>query len=429
MVIVRTRILTAIVVTLLSASLATAQLATSVGRGTVKDADGEPVAGVTVTFQNTANETARVTTKTNKKGRFFVDNLLYYNTGRWLVVAELEGWVATAMAVESRTQQAVVGKVNLQLSPDKKPTEIDIRPYGTATFDITMMTEEAWAANNAAVAEDAKVVAEASGAPVKVKPQEDPFQAAFRLANGGDLEGSLPFFEKAAKAAPDDSELLEGWANVLYRLDRTDDAIVQAQAAIAADPTRAGPYKIAYSGHMSNEDWGGAAASLDAMEANFPGDAWVLEQRAVLARETGDLETTIAAYETLVAARPDHKDGWVTLGSLYADAGDAERSREAYQKVVEIDPTDAYRTFFNIGALVRSKPDVPPKDNERAIAAFRKSIEIKPDYAPAHRELANALLAKGDLPGARASLQRYLEVSPDAADAAQVKAMIASLGG
>ena len=429
MIIARTRILTAVLVASLSATVAIGQLATSVGRGTVTDGDGNPVQGVTVTFQNTGNETARVTTTTNKKGRFFVDNLMYYATGRWLVVAELEGYVATAMNVESRTQQAVIGKVNFKLSPDKKPSEIDIRPYGTATFEITMIPEATWAENNAQQPAGDATVTEGSAAKTRIAPQEDPFQAAFRLAGAGELEESLPFFENAAKAAPDDSELLEGWANVLYRLQRMDEAIVQAQAAIDADPARRGPHKILYSGHMSNENWEGASAALDAMETSFPGDAWVLEQRAVIASGAGDVPQMIAAYEALVADQPTHKEGWVALGSLYADAGLTDKSRAAFQKVVEIDPTDAYRTFFNIGALVRSKPDVGPTENDRAIAAFRKSIEIKPDYAPAHRELANALLAKGDLPGAKASLQRYLEVSPKADDAAQVKAMITSLGG
>jgi tetratricopeptide (TPR) repeat protein len=427
----RIRFVVAMLVAVLLAAPAVAQVAMSTGRGTVEDTDGNPLKGAVVVFQNTANETSRFETKTNKKGRFFLDNLLYSNTGRWLVTVEMDGYVPTRMVVESRTQQAVIGKLDVKLSPTTEPTEIDIRPFGTATFEFTLTPDAVWAEQNAA-AEEAETVAEAGGEAgaagvAKQRPSEDPFQAAFRLAGEGNLEGSLPFFEKAAANAPDDSELLEGWANVLYRLDRTGEASRRAAEAIAADPSRPGPYKLQFSAQASGEDWSGAAATLDAMDAAGHEPGWVLEQRATLAARAGSPDEAIAAYRALVEARPDHKEGWVALGALYADSGNAAESTAAYQKVVELDPEGAFRTFFNIGVLIRNKPDVPATENDRAIAAFRKAVEIKPDYAPAYRELAYALLARGDLAGARAALTRYLEVSPDASDAAQVRATIQAL--
>jgi len=427
----RTKILLAVAIATLAATGAIAQVATSVGRGTVVDHQGNPLGGVVLVFQNTGNETSRFETTTNKKGRFYIDNLLYNNVGRWLVTAQLDGYVATSMKVESRTQQAVIGKVEFKLSPTENPKEIDIRPFGTATFEIEMIPEAVWAERNAPVEteETAAIPGEEGQATARARPSEDPFQAAFRLANEGDLAGSLPFFEKAAQADPEDSELLEGWANVLYRLQRTDEAIDQARRASELDPDRPGPYKLLFSAQAAKQDWPAARATLAAMETRFAGDRWVLEQRAVLAAREGDLQGEIDAREALVARDPGDKESWVALGSLYADAGNPQKSQAAFQKVVEIDPSGAYRTFYNIGALIRRKPDVPAAENERAIVAFRKAIEIKPDYAPAHRELANALLAKGDLAGARESLRRYLEHAPDAEDAPQVRAMLKSLGG
>ena len=40
-----------------------------------------------------ANEKARYEAKTNKKGRYFVDGLVWYATGKWLVTVELDGYV------------------------------------------------------------------------------------------------------------------------------------------------------------------------------------------------------------------------------------------------------------------------------------------------------------------------------------------------
>lgn len=414
---------------LLATTVSWAQLGMAVGRGEVTDHEGNPLKGVRVVFENTAAEGGRYEATTNKKGRFYIDNLMYQNTGRWIVTPELEGYVATRMKVESRTQQAVIGKVDLELSPNKKPTEIDIRPFGTATFEIVMTPEDVYAASRAPAPEETVPAAPGEEAPTRAAPQEDPFQTAFRMANAGDLEGSLPFFEKAAKNAPDDAELLEGWANVLYRLDRPAEAMARARQAIEAAPTTLGPYKIVYSAQVSAGDLEGAAETLDAIEANVGTDAWVLEQRAVLASRSGDPEAAIAAYENIVAADPANKEAWVALGTLYADAGRNDESRAAFQKVVEIDPSGAYKTFYNIGALIRNQPNASPEENDRAIAAFRKSIEINPDYAPSYRELAYALLGKGDLAGAKTALESYLEAAPDAPDAAQIRAMVQGLGG
>jgi Flp pilus assembly protein TadD len=77
--------------------------------------------------------------------------------------------------------------------------------------------------------------------------------------------------------------------------------------------------------------------------------------------------------------------------------------------------------------LTESKDVLTDVDNKRAVEAFRKAVEIKPDYAEAWRRLAFASLRTGDLAGARNGLEQYIALSPEAPDAAQVKAMLNSL--
>lgn len=86
------------------------------------------------------------------------------------------------------------------------------------------------------------------------------------------------------------------------------------------------------------------------------------------------------------------------------------------QKAAAIDPPNAGRYYYNLGALL-----VNSQQSEPALEAFKKAIDADPNYADAHYQLGMALLAKATLtpegkvvapPGTREALQKYLELKP-----------------
>ena len=77
--------------------------------------------------------------------------------------------------------------------------------------------------------------------------------------------------------------------------------------------------------------------------------------------------------------------------------------------------------------VIENRDDTTESDHRKAIEAFRKAIELKPDYAIAHRDLGLALLRTGDLKAASKELQKYVDLDPRAKDAAEIKATIKSL--
>lgn len=421
------RLLASFCVVLLIATSGVVLANTSTGRGQVTDHEGNPLQGAEVTFRNTANETAVYTVKTNKKGRYIVDSLLYYATGDWKVSVSVPGYVPTYRTIESRSQTALIVKDDEQLGPGKPGKSIPIRPFGTCIIDWVLTPEDLVQEQMAAAAAAAVAEGGESAAMVQAAPRESATDTAYRMASSGDLEGSLEFFDKAAENEPDNAELMESQARVLYQLQRYDDAETAARRASAIDELRPDPYKIVYSVQVSTGDLGAARETLDELRAIAPQDPWVYQQIAYLASESGSTDDAIAAYEGLTELDPSNTEAWVALGGLYADAGRSGDSAAAYAKVVELDPENAYQTFFNIGALIENQDELSPEDNERAITAFRKAIEIKPDYALAHRHLAYALLRKGDLAGARDALEGYLAADPDAQDRAVVEGMIGNL--
>lgn len=49
----------------------------------------------------------------------------------------------------------------------------------------------------------------------------------------------------------------------------------------------------------------------------------------------------IYEWEQLLAEKPDYRDGWLQLSSLYIKAGNVEKAEEAFNRAKEIDPNFA----------------------------------------------------------------------------------------
>jgi superkiller protein 3 len=247
------------------------------------------------------------------------------------------------------------------------------------------------------------------------------------MVSEGDLAGSIEHFEAAIQAVPDDPERRELLAKVLYNLRRFDQALVAANGVREISPDREHLHLLFADIYAGQGNLAAASAELDQQAALTPQDPTLLRRKAWIAEQKGDPKAAIEANEALVAAQPDNVEAWLALGSMYAAQGQPDKSEQAFTHVVELDPKNAYKTFFNIGVLIENKPSRTEAEERRALEAFQKATEINPDYGKAHRHLAYALLRSGDLPGAKRELQRYLELEPNAADAAEVKALVSGL--
>jgi tetratricopeptide (TPR) repeat protein len=74
--------------------------------------------------------------------------------------------------------------------------------------------------------------------------------------------------------------------------------------------------------------------------------------------------------------------------------------------------------------------------NEQATEAFKKAIEVDPNYADAHYQYGVSLMAKAQVtpdgkvvppPGAREAFEKYLQLKPDGPFAEDAKGMIATI--
>lgn len=406
-----------------------AQMAVAEAQGKVTDADGNPLAGVWVLLKAKTGKT-EYKGKSNKKGRFFVPGLYSPQGDAWTLKIDAEGLVPIHLRVESRNAQRVLmGNIEqVDLKFGQKLPILQIRPLGVIRIDIQLAPEAEVRAAAYAVAEaEAVAKAEKEGGGETVKRQRDPWQEALATAGAGDLEGALPLFKKAVGIEPEDIERLDAYARVLYQTKNLDLAEETILKSIELDPARVESRMILYGTYVSGGRIDSAQEALARAREIAPEDVRILKQMAFVADETGKPEMAIEAYEGIVALETSNKDAWAALGGLYAESNQLDKSEAAYQRVTELAPDEAHQVFFNIGALIMNKRDRTPEEVQKAIAAFRRAVEIKVDYATAHQQLAFALLGVGDRPGAKSALQNYVKYAKGAPDLAQMQKFLDSM--
>ena len=403
--------------------------ATSDVNGTVADASGQPLADVIVRLTPVAGGTT-YEGKSNKKGKYFVTAMFNPTPDdHWKIEVVAPGWVPVSMSVESRNMnRMLVGDpYTTKIKLDAPIPAVQIRPFGIATIDLTFSTEAEVATERQAAADAAAAAAAAAAGLPAPTAQKDPWNEALSLVAAGDTAGSLPLFREAIVEKTDDPERHRTLAKVLYQLEQPAEAATEAARAVELEPDRLENRLLLVSCYLAQDDRAAAKQTLEAARAQFPEETRVLHQSAALAAEDGDTAGAIATYEAITGIDAQDADAWVSLGDLYAKSGKIDKSEAAFEKVVTLDPNRAPQVFYNIGALAINKPKRSDADVRKAISAFKRAIELKPDYVQAHKQLGFALLRTGDSTGAKTALAEYVRLAPNAPDVSQIQGLLKSL--
>ncbi len=128
---------------------------------------------------------------------------------------------------------------------------------------------------------------------------------------------------------------------------------------------------------------------------------------AEMALKAGDKPRAIRALEDLL--KIDHSDveSARKLVSLVEPLGDAARTEAAYRRVVDVDPFDG-KAEAALGRLALRR-----KDSATAVRSFKSALAANPaDRASAHTDLAEALVASGQLKEAKTETLNALELAP-----------------
>lgn len=134
------------------------------------------------------------------------------------------------------------------------------------------------------------------------------------------------------------------------------------------------------------------------------------------------LDEAVKYFQRAYQLRPDDYDTIVQLGNTHFDIGlneyqqqDAEHSTEHfleaarwYERALAKNPNDVnVRTDYGLTYYYRR-----PKDLDRAIAQYHRSLEIQPNHPQTLANLTTALAEQGKFPDARRTLAQLEQISP-----------------
>jgi tetratricopeptide (TPR) repeat protein len=167
-----------------------------------------------------------------------------------------------------------------------------------------------------------------------------------------------------------------------------------------------------------------------------------------------DFEECIEEFNKALEYNPDWLEVYQNLAGAYFSLENYEEAIKYAKKTLEIDPElalsirllmvaysklgdeetarkyeDQYRKMegveisgeehFNMGAVAANEGN-----DEKALGHFRKAVEVKPEFADGHYQLALCLIRLGRSDEALPSLEKYLELAPEGKEAGNAKALL-----
>lgn len=149
------------------------------------------------------------------------------------------------------------------------------------------------------------------------------------------------------------------------------------------------------------------------------------DQQALLAK-------ALEAYSKAIALKPENAAYHNNYALTLAKAKKFDEAQGELNKAAQLDPPQAGRYYYNLGAVF-----VNSGQAAQAEVAFKKSIEVNPDYADAQFQYATALSARlstgadGKVvapDGMKDALDKYLQLEPTGQFADAAKGMLQMIG-
>lgn len=161
------------------------------------------------------------------------------------------------------------------------------------------------------------------------------------------------------------------------------------------------------------------------------------ENLAVITQNEGNVQGAVQIYQQILESYPDDGSSRARLAEIYLQQGDHERAMQLAREALIREPKTliAYKVMMRsslerdqlsmarlvaLRALKLDEADpeiyfamgqinLKEGEREKALLQFKRAVEVRPDYLPAHNVLATMALANEDYSGAEEHLRRILQ--------------------
>ncbi|MDD5304199.1 MAG: non-canonical purine NTP pyrophosphatase [Elusimicrobia bacterium] len=125
----------------------------------------------------------------------------------------------------------------------------------------------------------------------------------------------------------------------------------------------------------------------------------------------GQVDESIASYDTAINLDPTSAQAYLLLGISYAWKGDAPESEKAFRRATELEPTRA-DAQMNLGSIREARGDVP-----EALALFRKAVDLDKKNPLYRFQLGQLYRKLGRDADAAEQLREAVKLEPEYEDA------------
>lgn len=269
--------------------------------------------------------------------------------------------------------------------------------------------------------------------------------------------------EKVIKKTTDESgfekqltevDLMHQTANQLMSAGQWDQAAVELQKVVAAEPDRVEAWQDLAKCYNQLQQFDKAAEAYMSAHKIDPGSLDLLSNLGFAQLRANQLEPAMETYDKMLKLDELSHDANVHLGFIYQKQGDAEKATGYYEKALEGKPDDV-QTMGSLAQLYADsdRPDdsvamyeraiasatpeqktqlrsklgaslIAAKNFEKAAAVYGALVEASPDN-PAHRfNLAISLMQVNRHKEAEPHMEKVIELKPDYGAAYQQLAAI-----
>lgn len=250
------------------------------------------------------------------------------------------------------------------------------------------------------------------------------YNGAAEALTTGDMALALEYFQAALKSADGltEEQLGEDGATIV---STCKDRIPRLTLSIAKDKIKDDAYDEAIVKLQEAIELAKAYGVKDAEDDATTLIPQVYMQKGNTLLSAKDVNGAVAAYQQVVALDPENGMAYLMMGRAYAATGNVEEAEPAFLKAAEFGKEkDAYKQLSTV-YLKKAQGALKAKNFIQAVEFAEKSNGYV-ESANAYKIAGNAASQAKQNAKAIEYFQKYLVLSPNAKDAAQVKYTIAA---
>jgi tetratricopeptide (TPR) repeat protein len=220
-----------------------------------------------------------------------------------------------------------------------------------------------------------------------------------------DLDHAIAEFRAGLAIEPDNPQLNYDLGLALKLQDKIAEAMPALEKAAREDPTLADPPFTLGIIYMQMGRFSDAARELEKNLAMRPdnGDAWSI--LGSVYKQMDQPDKAVPALRRAIELLPDQPSAHIVLASILAEQGDTTGAAAERKKAADLSrvAVSRQRAKFNLdsGTQLLKQGKIA-----EALVQLKQAVAADPNYADAHRALADALAQQGDSAGAALERQK-----------------------